>query len=530
MTQEPQEPQQPPAQPPQPQWGQYAPQQQPQPQPQWGQYAQPQGYGQPGSQQPGSQQPGYGQYVAPPKPGVIPLRPLRLGEVLDGAFQAARRNGKAMFGSALIFQAISAALSLLIIAFGFGQLGLRLMDGSFFTGSSSGGPTPEQLDSLLTTGIGTIAGLIAVSFVTALAQMVLEGALVIPVVRAVLNRKTGFGQMWRLAGPRVGSLLLLALMYAVVAAVAVGIYIGLLVALVVGVVNMNSETGPLQALGLGVLLSLPFVAAAVWVSVKVILAPAAIVSENLPAFAAVRRSWRLTSHNWWRTFGITALAAIIASFIGGVVTAPVGIILGMLTPVMAPNPTPDQLLTTTLIVQGISAFVGALVGAITMAFQSGVMALIYVDLRMRRDGFGLALLKESESGTDDGGIPGRDWTVPAGAVQGAPTGVPYAGTGYGAPGGPSAPGGQWPQQWPGQEVPGPQAPAQQWPGQQWPGQQAPDPQAPGPQAPAQPEQPTVWPSDYPAGMYPPAQYPPAQYPQPPYQPNQPPNQPPYQGL
>src|SRR5690625_3944619 len=73
-----------------------------------GQYAGPQ-YGGP---QLGSQQYGqYGQYgaptaaMAPPiaaQPGIIPLRPLTLGEIYDGAFRAVRTNPGVMFGLAAV--------------------------------------------------------------------------------------------------------------------------------------------------------------------------------------------------------------------------------------------------------------------------------------------------------------------------------------------------------------------------------------------------------------------------------------------
>lgn len=82
----------------QPQWGQN------QQQPQWG-------------QQPGWPVPppgGFHGYQAPPKPGIIPLRPLGLGEILDGAFQACRRNPLSTFGTAILFQVIVAVLTVLL--------------------------------------------------------------------------------------------------------------------------------------------------------------------------------------------------------------------------------------------------------------------------------------------------------------------------------------------------------------------------------------------------------------------------------
>lgn len=56
-------------------------------------------------------------YVAPPKPGIIPLRPLMFGEILDGSFQAIRRNAKAMLGAALLAQTLAAVLLAVLTAF-----------------------------------------------------------------------------------------------------------------------------------------------------------------------------------------------------------------------------------------------------------------------------------------------------------------------------------------------------------------------------------------------------------------------------
>lgn len=415
---QPQAPSQQPPPPAQPQWGQYAPPQQPPApaQPQWGQYApqqplgQHQGFNQQGFSQPGNNQPGYGnrQYVAPPKPGVIPLRPLGLGEVLDGAFQAARRNGKAMFGSALIFQFITAGLTLVVMLVGFGQFSAEIF-GNEFLGTSS---TQNDIDEALSTGLLLVGALSVVSILSALAQMVLQGALVIPVLRAVLNRKTGFSDMWRLVRGRIGSLILLALLYALAVFVATIIYASIIVGIYFLLSQGTSGSGTLPTVLLGLFLLLPFIAVGLWIGTKVLVAPAAIVVENIGVFAAIKRSWALTSRNWWRTFGITALAAIIASVIGGIISTPVSLFLSFLLPLMTPNPTPEQSISQAVIAQIISAFIGAMAGAITLAFQNGVMALLYVDLRMRRDGFDVILLKESENGKDDGLIPGRGTPTP----------------------------------------------------------------------------------------------------------------------
>ena len=408
MTQEPQQSQvepegqagQPP-QPQQPQWGQYG-QAPPAQQPQWGQYNQP-----PQPQQPQwgqYSQPGFSHYVAPPKPGVIPLRPLGLGEILDGAFQAARRNGKAMFGSALIFQLAATALTLLVMFLTLGQFMTDIfsMDPDTFNESD-----PAVMDALGSGLLKFSVSILLASFFVVLLQMVLQGALVVPVLRAVLNRQTSFTQMWQLTKPRIGSLVLLALLYAGATLLAILAFTGILLGLFLAMGLLESTSGVLGAIGLAVLLSMPFVVLTVWIGTKVLLAPAAIVVENIGAFAGIKRSWQLTKNNFWRTFGTAILAAIIAAVITGVITTPVSFLASFLMPLLlVADPTPEQAITQVVLIQVVSGVVGAIVGAVTLAFQTGVMALIYVDLRMRRDGFDIALLKQSESGKDDGGIPG----------------------------------------------------------------------------------------------------------------------------
>ena len=375
---------------PAPQWGQYGqPQQSP---PQWGQYGQPQ-YG----------QPGFGGYAAPPKPGVIPLRPLGLGEILDGAFQTARRNGKAMFGSALIFQLATAVVTLLVMYLAFGNLMTEL----FSMNTTLDQTDPAAVEALGGQLIGFSLSVLVTAFLAVLIQMVLQGALVVPVLRAVLNRRTSFAQMWRLTRPRVGSLIILALLYAAAVLSAILIFTGIVVGLIFAMGATTNDSAILGVVGLSVLFSLPFVVLSVWIATKVLVAPAAIVVEDIGAIAAIKRSWQLTRNNWWRTFGISLLAAVIAGVIGSVITTPVTFLSSFLAPVLVGGePTAGQAVGIFFATQGVAAIIGALVGAITLAFQTGVMGLIYVDLRMRRDGFDITLLKESEQGKDDGGIPG----------------------------------------------------------------------------------------------------------------------------
>jgi hypothetical protein len=390
----------PPADQPQP-WGPPPNQQQP-----WGPPAWQQPWGRPGPAYPGppeAQLPNasypagyphggspYGQprYVAPPKPGIVPLRPLMFGEIMDGSFQTIRRNAKAMLGASLLAQSLAAILTAVLTA------ATATSAGSIEAWAESA--SPADLTSL---GLGFVAAIMLVAVLTIFLASVLQGAMVVPVARSILNRPTGFRQMWALARPRVGALMRLAALLMVAGLLA----ILLPAAATVGLIASMER--------IGILLLIPmflgFVALFVWIYIKLMVAPAAVVIEELGALAALRRSWELTRANWWRIFGITLVVGIMVGVISQVVMIPVSLVPPLMAGFVSPHGGAGQDVAIAVGVGIITAVLGALAGALGYAFQTSVMALIYMDLRMRKDGLDIPLLRMMESGADPDGIPGR---------------------------------------------------------------------------------------------------------------------------
>jgi len=163
--------------------------------------------------------------------------------------------------------------------------------------------------------------------------------------------------------------------------------------------------------GAGALLSIPlmlgFGAGFVWVAVKLLVAPAAVVIEELGALAGLRRSWELTRANWWRILGITLVVGILVAVVTQVVLIPAGMLPAVLSRVVSPHGGSGQQASLAVATGIVTAVLGALVGAVGYAFQTSVMALLYMDLRMRQDGLDIALLRQLETGSDPDGIPGR---------------------------------------------------------------------------------------------------------------------------
>src|SRR3954465_15708096 len=164
---------------------------------QWGQPVAP-SWGTPHpSGPPGWEPAGYGK----PPTGIVPLRPLSVGEILDGAFQAVRANPRTMVGTSAAVIAAVTVLSVVPEAL----LLNRLRDNPALTGRSTS--LNDQLDLLGGAG----GARIVTGVLTFVAVTMLEVLLIVPVSEAVLGRRMDAGAMWRRARGRLLAALGLAL-------------------------------------------------------------------------------------------------------------------------------------------------------------------------------------------------------------------------------------------------------------------------------------------------------------------------------
>ncbi len=330
------------------------------------------------------------QYQAPPKPGVIPLRPLGLGEILDGAFQACRKNPLATFGTAILLQAVVALVTVLLLGNALSSFGVF----------EQANPTPDSVIGAFAS-FGVFASVAGV--VSAVALLVLQGILVIPIARAVINQNTSFGQAWRLARRRLLPLFGFGLLSFAAGLAGLVLLVGISALAIAGLAEYSA------------FVIVPLVIAAlvamVWITIKLVVAPATLMLEGTGPWTSIKRSWQLTRGNWWRTFGIVLLTSIIVSIIASVIATPltfaVGLIFGFSSSASA---TPDAL-DSLPIIAGTQA-ITALFTAIGYAFQAGVTSLLYVDLRIRREGFDVVLMREHEQART-----GRTDVLPGGTAS-----------------------------------------------------------------------------------------------------------------
>ena len=340
-------------------------------------------YGQqPYGQQPGwgpppgwGQQPPWGTRPVETKPGVVPLRPLGLGEVLDGAVGVLRRYPRPALGLAAAVAVVTTLCNILLLVTAF-QPFLEV--------------DPVALDSGETAALeGALGGAFAGGTLSALLSLVsgavLTGAITAVVGKAVLGEPLTLGQAWAAVRPRLLQLVGLALLVLVI------VY-GVLAVAVVAAVALVAAGGGAAAL-VAVPVGLAGVVAAIWLYVRFALAPCALVLERVGIRASLRRSAVLVRRDWWRVFGILLLTVVIGTFVSQVVELPfavfgAGSVGGLF------DPEADVLGTRSLVM---SAIGGGIAATLVAPFTAGVRALLYVDRRMRAEGLDVSLAAAAAS-------------------------------------------------------------------------------------------------------------------------------------
>jgi hypothetical protein len=269
----------------------------------------------------------------------VPLRPLGVGDILDGAFRATRRNPRLMLGLSAGFALAQVLVTTLIS-------GLVLHDLS--VGGGSGG-TVDLGPALGNDGLQVLA-----LFLTMLLGGVLTGMLSLVVTQDVLGRRMTFAEVWGQTRPRLGTLVGLAVVTSVLS------FLGLIACLAPGI----------------------------WLwGIWAVAVPACMV-EGTTIRGALGRSRQLVSGTFWRVWGIRALGWLVLQVVASLISLPFLALAflagGGLDALVDPTGTPIVF----LLVVGLGSLIGA---TLTAPVRAGVDALLYVDLRMRKEGLDLVL-------------------------------------------------------------------------------------------------------------------------------------------
>ncbi len=263
-------------------------------------------------------------------PGLIPLRPLGVGEILAAAVLVVRRHLLPLGTAAVLVSAASTAVTLGVMAWS-GSLA-SYADNTFLSAwfndllAGKNPPTPWAI--LLAGSLGTLVSTIGAPVVAGMASAY-AGA-------EALGRNGSGAVTERLAGRW-------AVLLGVAAAVGVLVSVGLAVFLVPGVIAYL---------------------------VLVLAAPVAVM-ERSGVQSSMRRSAQLTHGHRGRILGAVAVAMIIGLLLDVLASSLASAIFGSVDAV-----------TALVISQG----VGVVMAGVTGSFTGAVVAVLYIDVRIRSEG------------------------------------------------------------------------------------------------------------------------------------------------
>lgn len=315
------------------------------------------------------------------KPGIIPLRPLSIGDIYQGAFAAIKTNARTMFGFTAALLGV-----VLVISIATNYAIINLVLPNYLSPSS---PYAAVFTSL-SGSFSQLGG----SLLQALATVLLSGLIIVAVSRSVLGRVASSKEVWERTKskflPLIGLNIIISIISGLMMIIGIAVFFALLAS---AASTANTDREFLQDLsimlvGLFILMVISALVGS-YLSIKFSVASPAMVLENLGVFAAIGRSWSLTRGNFWRLFGINILTAIITSMVAGIFVG-IADALGAIFIVVGSSSPEDviaSLNTTYILVMVMSTIAQLLI----LPFTSSVNALLYIDLRMRKEGLDVEL-------------------------------------------------------------------------------------------------------------------------------------------
>ncbi len=286
----------------------------------------------------------------------LELRPLGIGEILDRAIRLYRHKFLDFIGIIAIVQVPLTVLSLLLTVITTNWVGV-VEDPSL--------AYREVYPTLLASyGVSILVGI----FSLILLQGVATAAMTRAIADIYLGRTTSIGEAYRRVGSSwkslVGAILLMML-----------IIFGFYILLIIPCLGWVAAPGPLIF---------------IMTCVMPLIAPV-VVLEKLGAKAAIRRAWELARRRFWWVLGFMGILYLLSWVINAgpayIITLALRTLLG------------DQVgYGAQMMIQTVSQSLTALVsGLLYLPLQLSAVTLLYFDLRVRTEGFDLAILSSNES-------------------------------------------------------------------------------------------------------------------------------------
>ncbi|WP_216651205.1 hypothetical protein [Actinomadura litoris] len=332
--------------------------------------------------------------------GAVPFRPMSISEMLDGAIAGIRRRPRTTLG-------MSVAISTVVQVAG-------SVAAYFFVGDEARGEvTPDVLlDSIGAQVTLGLAGLVLSAY-----GVLLMAGMMAPILgRELLGLPVEQGRAWRDVRPRLGRVAATAGVVMVVPLLA------LLLPTLPFLLLLAAGAHPALVLLAGILGVPVGVGLMVWLYILLVQAVPAVVLERQGVGGALRRARTLSKGRWLRTCGTLLLALLVTVFMGFFALR----IPFLIVELVAFGTKPEGgAAVAALAVDTLGRIVS---WSVVLPFDAGVIALLYIDRRMRREGLDLDLRTRGRSaaalaGDDEGGEGFIDLWRPAPPPP--PSGAPF---------------------------------------------------------------------------------------------------------
>jgi hypothetical protein len=275
------------------------------------------------------------------------LRPLRVGEILDAGIKVYLSNARALMGLTAVvvvpFQLLSAVVLLSTVSTG------RQVPGGSVLGFGSTAGT-DRATSLGANATVEVTGLLIGLLTTA--------ACVKAVSDAYLDQPVDMGASLRFALRRLVSLLWLEIITAVLLALA-------FIALVIP---------------------------GIWLYAAWSVATPALLIEDRRGARALGRSFRLVRGRWWPTAAVRLVSNVMVTVVAGAIEA-------ALVAVLLVGGRGSVVVTVVAV-----SLASAVSAILTRPFQAAVITILYYDLRVRHEGYDVAVLAE-QLGIEPASLP-----------------------------------------------------------------------------------------------------------------------------
>jgi hypothetical protein len=269
------------------------------------------------------------------------LRMMSVGDIFDETVKLYRGNCRTFIGIAAVLQ-----IPLVI---------LQLVQGAIV------GPTGANLlnrDGDIQTGamLFYMLSSLALAFVGVFVAVMMQGAFASAISRRYMGQDISVRSAYNAALPHWWRLLRAMLL--------IGLAIFLMVITIIGI------------------------PVAIFFGIRWSLSTAAIVLEGKGARAGISRSTELVKGSGGRVFGTFLLAGIAEYLLALIPSALIGAVLGVILVIGGPNATLTYI---------ISLLIGSFFGVLAAPIIPIVSILLYYDLRVRKEGFDMQMLAESQS-------------------------------------------------------------------------------------------------------------------------------------